>query len=84
MDGIFIDGVRPRSKKQVKETAIADPRRVAIEGTSMFGSPYSGPVAEAPQGEYHFVGPDPYRDRRFYGTIAVIVGADGDREVRVK
>ena len=71
MQGIFILGLRPKSKKIIKESVAADPSRVRLEGTSMFGGDYDGPVSEAPNGTYNFVGPDPYRDRRFYGNIVV-------------
>lgn len=77
-DGIFIrDGRqhkrwgsdRPTSKKEVKILATTKPELVEIEGTSMFGDPYSGPLLEAPDGTYTFVGPNPYIARNFYGTI---------------
>lgn len=74
MDGIFIKGSRPASKKAVKEAVHNNPADVDIEGTSMFGNPYSGPVSDAPHGEYHFVGPDPFTNRKFYGTIKVTGG----------
>jgi hypothetical protein len=35
----------------------------------MFGNEYDGPVTEAPDGTYTFVGPDPYNKRTFYGNI---------------
>lgn len=68
MQGIFINGSRPKSKKQVKE-AIADKQRVRLEATSIFGNEFDGMIDDAPDGTYTFVGPDPSRDRRFYGTI---------------
>jgi len=68
MDGLYVDHRRPKSKKAVKEAVQDDPARVSIESTSMFGG-FDGPLTEAPVGTYHFVGPDPYSDRRFYGTI---------------
>ena len=70
MQGIFINGRRPKSKKEVKE-AVAAGLRVSLEATSMFGNEYDGPVSEAPNGTYSFVGPDPYRLRNFYGNITV-------------
>ena len=68
MQGIYLSGLRPKSKKAVKE-AVAAGRRVSLEATSLHGNEYDGPVAEAPDGTYFFVGPDPYRSRRFYGSI---------------
>lgn len=72
--GIQIQGKRPTSKKSVKE-AIAAGLAVYAEGTANYfhpGSEYDGYVGDAPVGTViSFVGPDPYRDRRFYGTITV-------------
>jgi hypothetical protein len=70
MDGIFIDCGRPKSKKEVKEAVEDDPTTVHIESTGIIPG-YAGPVSEAPDGTYSFVGPDPYRSRKFYGTITV-------------
>lgn len=78
MDGIFIKGQRPKSKKAIKE-AVAAGERVRIESTSLFGG-YDGPVGEAPAGTYNFVGPDPYTARNFYGSI--VVKADGTATVK--
>lgn len=72
MQGIFINHRRPTSKKEVRES-IADlmigPGRVRLEATSLHGNEYDGPIAGAPDGKYSFVGPDPYKSRKFYGTI---------------
>ena len=73
MQGIFIDGMRrPKSKKEVREILADDPRRVHIEATSAFGNEYDGRASElGPHDKtVYFVGPDPYKDRRFYGSIA--------------
>lgn len=70
MQGIFINGERPRSKKAVREAVAANPDKVRVEGTSLIaGTEYDGPVSEMPIGRVLFVGPDPYRKRNFYGTI---------------
>lgn len=71
MQGIFVGGARPKSKKQVKEAVAEDASRVRLQGTSAFGDDFDGPVNMAPDGTYNFVGPDPYTDRRFYGNIIV-------------
>lgn len=67
--GVFVRGSRPKTKKAIKEAVIEAPSRVSLEATSMFGNEYDGPVSEAPDGTYTFVGPNPYTDRRFYGNI---------------
>lgn len=71
MQGVFVRGQRPTSKKMVKEAVAADPRSVRLQGTSMTGTDFDGLVADAPMGTYHFVGPDPYTSRKFYGTVLV-------------
>lgn len=77
--GIFIQGDRglrrPTSKKEVKELVASDPASVLLERTAWIGnSEHDGPVSEAPEGSYHFVGPDPYTSRKFYGTVTVREG----------
>jgi hypothetical protein len=66
MQGIFINHNRPKSKKEIKES---NPSTVSLEATSLFGNEYGGPITDAPDGTYTFVGPDPYNSRKFYGTI---------------
>jgi len=73
MQGVWINGTRPKSKKAIKEALIAGDE-VSIEATSMFGNEYDGLVADAPEGNYLFVGPDPYKSRNFYGTLVVRSG----------
>ena len=74
MQGIYVNGFRPKSKKAVRE-AIAAGAIVELEATSFFGNEYGGAVEDAPDGEYYFVGPDPHTKRNFYGTITVRNGA---------
>lgn len=69
--GIFVGGNRPKSKKAIKEAFAINPQSVRLEATSLFGNEYDGPIVDAPQGSHNFVGPDPYKDRKFYGTITV-------------
>lgn len=71
MQGIRISGRRPKSKKEIREVVALDAEIVSLEATSLFGNEYDGPVSEAPNGRYDFVGPDPYTSRKFYGTITV-------------
>jgi len=72
-DGLFIGNRRPASKKALKEAIAENPANVFVESTSSaFGFPsFSGSLDTLPAGTtVTFVGPDPYRDRRFYGTIS--------------
>lgn len=71
--GIFVNGQRPKSKKAVRE-AVQAGERVSLEATSWFGNEYDGPVCEAPDGTYFFVGPDPERSRNFFGQVIVKAG----------
>lgn len=68
MQGIFINGRRPMSKKEVRKVARANPGAVSLEATSLFGNEYDGPLSEF-VGRATFVGPDPYLRRTFYGTL---------------
>lgn len=67
--GVFVDGKRPTSKKQVREAIKDNPARVVLEATSWFGNEDSGNLAEITNGNYYFCGPDPYTSRKFYGQI---------------
>lgn len=69
MQGIFISGERPKSKKAVREAAAANPASVRIEATSFFGNEFDGRLSDAPDGSYMIVGPDPHTRRNFYGKI---------------
>jgi hypothetical protein len=71
--GAYVNDVRPRSKKALREAAAADPRSVVLDNTSAF--PGDGPsfvnLATAADGRYTVVGPDPYTRRTWYGTVTV-------------
>jgi hypothetical protein len=71
MQGIFVDGRRPKSKAEIKRILAEDANRVALEATSMFGNEYEGWIADLPKGTYTFVGPCPYASRKFYGKLTV-------------
>ena len=80
MQGLWIGGRRPRSNREVKEALARDPRSVRVEATSVHGREYDGPASDMPAGlRIAFVGPDPYRERRFYGTLSK--SADGTLRV---
>jgi hypothetical protein len=67
MQGVF---PRFKSKKLLRE-AVAAGSPVQLEATSMFGNEYDGDLEHAPDGAYYVVGPDPYRDRKWYATVTV-------------
>lgn len=72
MQGLFVNGQRPKSKAALKRHLEAQSNPgdgVRIEATSVFGNEYDGRLVDMPDGSVTFVGPDPYRDRRFYGTL---------------
>ncbi len=67
--GIRIKGYEyAKSKKAVKE-AVAAGEPVYLVATSFFGNEYDGPISDAPDGFYTFVGPDEQRRRNFFGNI---------------
>lgn len=73
MQGIFIDAKRPKSKAEIKRFLMNNPTdgfsRVRLEATSLHGNEYDGDLLGAPFGKQTFVGPDPYNDRKYYGTV---------------
>jgi hypothetical protein len=70
VQGIYINGHRPKSKKAVREAVATNPASVELEATSLFGNEYGGPVADMPEGEtIYIVGPDPFTKRNFYGQV---------------
>lgn len=73
MQGIWVDGNRPRTKKALKD-ALASDGAVSLEATSLFGNEYDGPIESAPDGKYYVVGPDPVRARTWYAEIIVSNG----------
>lgn len=70
--GAYVDGRRPKSKKAVREALADNPLRVHFDVTSGLGS-HAGRTFQGDQVPLgvtlSLVGPDPYTDRRFYGSI---------------
>ena len=54
------------SKKYMKENMIGQP--FTPEETSMFGNEYKG------DGDYVIVGPDAYRNRKWFAEVTVVEG----------
>lgn len=77
--GIFVNGKRPKSKKEIKESL--ETGTIRFEDTSVFQdsfpTPWDGTVClkgsvstSMPENRaYAFVGPCPHTKRSFYGTI---------------
>lgn len=69
-EGIRINGEYPKSKKAIKDAIKSDPETVTIDTTSAFVDARTFPITVAPIGQrIDFVGPDPYTNRKFYGSI---------------
>jgi hypothetical protein len=79
MQGVFVQGARPKFKKTLREDIATMPEQVRLEATSFFGNEYDGPLTEAPAGTYTVVGPDPHRKRDWYATITV--GTSGELSI---
>ena len=71
MQGIWLNGQRPKSKKAIRLAAEAgEIDGLIIEATSMFGNEFGGFAADLPDGvTIYFVGPDPHTKRNFYGQL---------------
>lgn len=68
--GAFINGERPRSKKQLKEIMLATPQNVKFDATSMMEVGRTIRGDELPVGDKLTVtGPDPYSNRKWYATV---------------
>ena len=89
--GIFIDGRRPKSKKEVREVVALGGdalRRIELENTSFFDNKFDCTLHDyvhthVPHGKevrVDFVGPDPHTKRNFYGNI--FIKADGKVTVK--
>ncbi|MCD6056517.1 MAG: hypothetical protein K0Q89_47 [Thermomicrobiales bacterium] len=69
MDGIYINGKRPASKKAVKEALNTTPESVEVETTRFGHEALAYALDLKPGTKVNFVGPDPYTSRKFYGTL---------------
>ena len=66
-DGIYANGVRPKTKKALKESA-KNGETIEIECTSMFGG-FSGNVKNSNGEVFTVVGPCPYTKRNWYANV---------------
>ena len=83
MQGVYVNGSRAKSKKEVKAALASKPDSVRFEATSIMGNEYDGPASEAPEGKYYVVGPDPYHSRKWYAAITV-KGSGKERAIKVE
>jgi hypothetical protein len=61
---------RCKTKKELKELCKESPEKVLLNSTSAFGNGFSGFATELPEGTtFTVVGPDPFRDRRWYANV---------------
>jgi hypothetical protein len=67
-DGIFIEGRRPKTKKQVHE-AIAAGARIEVELTRLGCEETLDASQLVADRVYYIVGPDPYTKRSWYGQL---------------
>lgn len=67
--GVFVNGSRPKYKKDLKAAIESNPSSVSLEATSIFGNEYGGPIVNMPEGSVTIVGPCPHTRRNWYGTI---------------
>jgi len=76
--GAIVNGKRPATKSELKRALTAEPANVLFDTTSVHG-PRSGDIIRADIadiGAYRLsvAGPDPYRTRKWYATVAVSKG----------
>lgn len=67
--GVRIGGKNPTSKAAIRR-ALGSGVPVTFYSTGFGGALFNGPLTELPaEHTLTVVGPDPYRDRKFYGTV---------------
>ena len=69
--GAYVNGVRPKTKKALKDAMANNPMCVTLDPTSAFDiaqRSISGSIL-APNINYSVCGPDPYENRKWYANI---------------
>ena len=77
--GAYVDGVRPRTKKALREALAVSPADVRFDQTSALAA---GKISSCdlrgdavpPGYRLAVVGPDPYTHRRWYAVVEIIDG----------
>ena len=75
--GALIDGLRPLTKKELREAVAAYPDSVSFDATSIiiqpaeggYGTPQASLDAVREGHKLSVVGPDPFTNRRWYATV---------------
>ena len=66
-----VDGVPPKYKKTLKTAVAERPGSVRFKSVGGLFSRFSGGLDDIPPGTIlTVVGPDPFKDRRWYATVA--------------
>lgn len=71
IQGAFVNGARPRTKKLLRDALQQMPQNVELERTSTISNDeYGGLATELPLNkEVYVVGPDPYKQRNWYANV---------------
>ena len=70
MQGVMVNGIRPKTKKALKDALKTMPEAVDISSTDVVGKEYDGPATEMPEHKpVYVVGPNPYTERKWYAQI---------------
>jgi hypothetical protein len=68
--GAYVDGVRPKTKKALKEACANDPNRtrVVFDGTALNNEGHRYTL-DHPNDTLQVCGPDPYTKRNWYASV---------------
>jgi hypothetical protein len=69
--GAYVDGVRPKTKKALREALQANPESVTFDGTSPFGPQHADLTGTHIPADLALsvVGPEPATTRNWYATV---------------
>lgn len=69
--GAYVNGIRPKTKKALREALAANPTAVEFDGTALGqeGHRFTAEHTVASGDVLQVCGPDPYRDRKWYASI---------------
>jgi hypothetical protein len=71
----YVNGVKPKTKKALRDAIKGDPRSVSLYDLNMIGNKGTRRADEIVEGEkVSVVGPDAERDRKWYATVVMSNG----------